>query len=63
MNHWSCTNNFYKKILTGTIFLLAPATNHGWYKLFFSIGGMKRQHAVILESIWETELVITQFPV
>ena len=35
INHWSCTNNFYKKILTGTIFLLAPAANHAWYKPIF----------------------------
>ena len=34
-NRWSCTNNFYKKTLTGAIFLLAPAANHGWYKPFF----------------------------
>ena len=30
---------------------------------FFPIGCMKRQHAVILESIWETDLNITHFPV
>ena len=29
---------------------------------FFPIGCMKRQHAVILESIWETDLIITRFP-
>ena len=34
MNHWSCTEKFYKKILTGAIFLLGPAANHGWYKPF-----------------------------
>ena len=34
-NHWSCTNNFYKKILTGATFLLAPVANHGWYKPVF----------------------------
>ena len=34
-NRWSCTNNGYKKILTGTSFLLAPATNHSWYKPIF----------------------------
>ena len=32
-NRWSCTNNFYKKNLTGAIFLLASAANHAWYKL------------------------------
>ena len=35
MNRWSCTNNFYKKFLTGTIFLLAPASNHAWNKPIF----------------------------
>ena len=29
---------------------------------FFFIGCRKRQHAVILESIWETDLIITRFP-
>ena len=29
---------------------------------FFSIGCMKRQHAVFLESIWETDSIITHFP-
>ena len=29
---------------------------------FFPIGCMKRQHAVILESTWETGLIITRFP-
>ena len=29
----------------------------------FFIGGMKWQHAVILESIWETDSIITRFPV
>ena len=29
---------------------------------FFPIGCMKLQHAVILESIWETDLIITRFP-
>ena len=29
---------------------------------FFPIGCMKRQHAVILESIWETDSIITRFP-
>ena len=28
---------------------------------FFSIGCMKRRHAVILESIWETDSIITHF--
>ena len=28
----------------------------------FPIGCMKRQHAVIPESIWETDLIITRFP-
>ena len=34
-NRWSCTNNSYKKLLTGTVSLLAPAANHAWYKLIF----------------------------
>ena len=29
---------------------------------FFLIGCIERQHAVILESIWETESIITRFP-
>ena len=29
---------------------------------FFPIGCKKRQHAVILESIWKTDLIITRFP-
>ena len=29
---------------------------------FFSIGCMKRQHAVILEPIWERDASITRFP-
>ena len=38
INHWSCTNNFYKKTLTGAIFLLAPAANYAWYKpIFYSL--------------------------
>ena len=32
INLWSCTNNFYRTILTGAIFLLIPAANHAWYK-------------------------------
>ena len=35
MNRWSCTINFYKKILMAAIFLLALAANHVWYKLSF----------------------------
>ena len=30
---------------------------------FFLIGCMKRQHAIILESIWETDSIVTYFPV
>ena len=29
---------------------------------FFLIGCMKQQHDVILESTWETDLIITRFP-
>ena len=36
MNRWSCTNNFIKKILTGAIFLLAPAANHACYRPIFN---------------------------
>ena len=61
INRWSCKKNFYKKFLTRVIFLLAPAANHGWYKLFF-IACMKRQHAVILEPIWERDSIIIHFP-
>ena len=35
INHWGCTTNFHEKILTGAIFLLAPAANHAWYKPIF----------------------------
>ena len=36
-NLWSCIFQIqtYKKIQTGTIFLLAPADNHAWYKPIF----------------------------
>ena len=34
-NRWSSTIKFHEKILMGAIFLLAPASNHGWYKPFF----------------------------
>ena len=35
INPWSRTIHFYKKILTGAIFLLASAANHAWYKPIF----------------------------
>ena len=35
INRWRFINNFYEKILTGTIFLLAPAANHVWYEPIF----------------------------
>ena len=59
-NRWDCTTNFQRNLM-GAIFLLAPAANHAWYKPIF-IGCMKRQHAVILESIWETDSIIIYFP-
>ena len=34
INRWSWINKFYKKKLMRIFFLLAPAANHGWYKLF-----------------------------
>ena len=49
-----------KKILTGAIFLLVPAANMFGIGRFF-IGCMKWQHAVILESIWETDSIIILF--
>ena len=36
INRWSCTNNFYKKILTLAVFLLVPNANHAWYKPILS---------------------------
>ena len=60
-NRWSYTNNFYKQILTGGFFLLAIADNHAWYKPIF-IGCMKRQHAVVLQQIWETDSIFILFP-
>ena len=61
MNCWSCTNIFTKKNLTGVIFLLTPAASLLGKSQFF-IGCMKRQHAVILESIWETDSTIIFLP-
>ena len=56
INRWSCTNNFYIRFLTGAIFLLAPVANmYGTSRLF--IGCMKWQHAVVMESIWETDSI------
>ena len=61
-NRWSWTNIFHKKILAGAFFLwLLLPTFFGWYKLF-SIDWTIWQHAVILESIWETASIIIFFP-
>ena len=35
IGRWNCSKNFYEKLLTGTLFVLAPAANHVWFKLFF----------------------------
>ena len=53
---------FLQKILTRAFFLLAPAANPWLLQAFFPIGCMTWQHAVILESIWETDLTLTRFP-
>ena len=52
---------FTKKILTGTLYLLASAANHDWYKNFF-FGCMKWQPAVILEQNSETDSIKIFFP-
>ena len=44
----------------GAIFLLAAANIAGTSRFF--IGCMKWQHAGFLESIWETDPIITRFP-
>ena len=50
-----------QKILTGPIFLLASAANM-LRTSRFPIGCMKRQHAVILESICEINSIINVLP-
>ena len=50
-----------QKILTGAIFLLAPAANM-LRTSRFPIGCMKRQHAVILESIREINSIFISLP-
>ena len=61
MKHWDCTSLFLEKILTGAIFLLAPAI-HMLGTSRFPIGCMKWQHPVILESICETNSIVIFFP-
>ena len=62
INQWSCINNFLQKILTRAFFYWLLLPIHADTS-FFLIGCMIWQHAVILESIWETDLNITHFPV
>ena len=62
INQWSCINNFLQKILTRVFFPIGSCCQSMAVTSFFPIGCMKRQHAVILESIWETDLIITRFP-
>ena len=53
---------FLQKILTPALFfywLLLPTMAD---TSFFLIECMKRKHAVNLESIWETDWIITRFP-
>ena len=55
INRWNCTTHFYKKFLTGAIFVLAAAAPPKIGTSLFFIGCMKWQHAVVLESIWEKD--------
>ena len=61
MIRWNCTIDFYKKILTGAIFLFGLAANMFRTSRFFN-GCMKCQHAVILKSTWERDATIIFFP-
>ena len=62
INQWSCINNFYKKNSNASIFPIGSCCQTMAVTSLFPIGCMKQQHAVILESIWETDLIITRFP-
>ena len=60
-NRCDCTGLFQKKILTGAVFLLAPSANmlgRRRYPVFC----MKWQHAVVLESICETNSILSLLP-
>ena len=62
MNQWSCRNNFLQKNFNASFFPIGSCCQTMAVTSFFPIGCMKQQHAVILESIWETDLIITRFP-
>ena len=53
--------SFLQKVITGVNFLLSPAANMLGTSRFFT-GCMKWQHAVVLEAIWETDLIIIFLP-
>ena len=53
----NCTNNSLKNS-NQSFFRIGSCCQHAWYKPIF-IGCMKWQHAVILEPIWETDLIKT----
>ena len=57
INCLDCTIHFLQKILTGAIFLLAPAANMLGTSRFFN-GCMKWQHAVNLQSIYQINSII-----
>ena len=62
INQWSCINIFYKKNSNASFFPIGSCCQFMAVTSFFPNGCMKWQHAVILESIWETDLIITHFP-
>ena len=51
------TKHFWKELFSYWLLLPTMADTN-----FFLIGCMKRQHAVILESIWEKDSIVTRFP-
>ena len=61
INQWSCI--IFTKNSNTSFFPLGSCCQSMAVTSLFSIGCIKRQHAVILESIWETDLNITHFPV
>ena len=59
---WSCINHFCKNSNT-SFFPIGSHRQPTADTSLFSIGCMTWQHAVILESIWETDLTLTHFSV
>ena len=62
ISQWSCINIFLKNS-NASFFPIGSCCQFMAVTSFFPIGCMSSQHDVILESIWETGLNITHFPV